>query len=387
MIHESPYESHTKRTTNCAGVCGSGRCDQLFDGANWQQKWLLVETLEKWLHLETFQPDASTYRNKWLPVAIKITNGPFRLTIYATFKIIKFYQPFVKRKKIMGKIKLWWNDLKRGKNLEVFISLIIAIIVMILGLFDFVEQKLLTAVILMVLALLAVNNLNIRYDLSQLDETLVRFNNNLLKFEVEGSAVGFLKERNEVGKISELIAGVHCIELSALAGNFVVVDFDMWEKKLKSGIKVKLLLANPCDDEFICTLTSRCDPMTEGFTEDLQRDINRTVRKLVIVQRKIKENGYPGTLEFKFHSIVPTFGIFGIDPDSPNGVIKVEMYPYRTPISERPHFFLKKNRDGKWYNLFREEFEKQWEIAVGFDSIKDCKSFNWIDISLEPKEN
>ena len=53
------------------------------------------------------------------------------------------------------------------------------------------------------------------------------------------------------------------------------------------------------------------------------------------------------------------------------------MYPYRTSIVSRPHFFLKRDRDGEWYEIFREQFEEQWDIAVSFDSINDCESFSW----------
>jgi hypothetical protein len=166
-----------------------------------------------------------------------------------------------------------------------------------------------------------------------------------------------------------------------LAGHFLVENPGPLEERIASGAKVRLLLANPCDDEHMCTLVSRCDPMTEGYTDDLQRDIKRAVRKLVGLQQSVKKNGYPGSLEFKFQGIVPPFGMFGIDPDSPKGIIKVEMYPYLTPIPIRPHFFLKRDRDGEWYDIFRSQFEEQWEIAVSFDSIKNRGLLGWGDLS------
>jgi len=256
------------------------------------------------------------------------------------------------------KPRLWLNDLKSGKNAEVYITLAVATIVIVFDLLGVIDQKFVAAAILLLLALLAFSNLNTRHDLNLLNEAVSTLKNN-------ENELRFLKKRKQVGTIDKLIAKARYIDLSMMAGHFVLLDFEPWEQKLQEGATIRLLFANPSDDEHICTLTSRSDPMTEGHVDDLQRDIIRAVRKLVSIQKK----NYPGRLEIRFQHIVPAFGIFAVDPDSPDGVIKIEMYPYRVPIATRPHFFLKRNRDGEWYEMFHNQFEEQWKKAVEIDSV------------------
>jgi hypothetical protein len=252
---------------------------------------------------------------------------------------------------------MWLNDLKSGKNAEVYVNLAVATIVLVLDFFGIIEQKWVTGAILLVLALLSFGNLNARHDFIQLNETLS-------KLKSSSSASRFLKKRSQVGTIPELIEKAKSINLSMLAGHFVVLDFDPWEKKIQEGAKIRLLFANPYDDEHICTLTSRGDPITEGRADDLQMDIVRAIRKLLVMKQK-----YPGCLEFRFQNFVPPFGIFAINPESPEGIIKVEIYPYRTSIYTRPHFFLKRSQDSEWYEMFRNQFEEQWQNAADIDAI------------------
>lgn len=249
------------------------------------------------------------------------------------------------------------NDLKSGKNAEVYITLGICIFIMLLDLLNIIEQEMITAAILLVLGLLAFSNLNSRHDFGQLSEALK-------KLEIGGCAKDFFKKRRE---LPELIEKATCIDLSILAGTSFLTESEFWERKLKEGANIRVILANPCDDEHICTLTAKGDLMTEGKANELQRDILRVANRLISLEKK----NYPGKMELKFHTIVPSFGIFAINPHTSKGIIKIELYPYHTSIYSRPHFFLKYDQDGEWYEMFRDQFEIQWKIATDFDSIKN----------------
>ncbi len=70
-----------------------------------------------------------------------------------------------------------------------------------------------------------------------------------------------------------------------------------------------------------------------------------------------------GSLEVKVIDSLPPFGLLAIDSNKPTGRIRVELYLDSCPIGERPVFELLASRDGKWYNLFRQQFEILWQKA------------------------
>lgn len=288
----------------------------------------------------------------------------------------------------MNKIQAWRQDLKSGKNAEVYILLISATFFIILGILGIVNLTIVTAGILWALALLAFSMLNTRHDMGRLSETLLRLENSVLDSDkrvsqkvsaalsnvaCSGAAMIFFKNRKEVGEIPELVEGANVINLSMVGGIFITHSFSAWENKLKNkDTRIRFLLANPCDDEHICTLISRFDPVTNGDADWLRHDLTKVVQVLRSVQNK----GYPGLLELKFYKIVPSFGIFAINPDNAEGIIKVEMFPYLTPIEKRPHFVLRKDRDGEWYDLFRQQFEEQWKDSLKYEEIESCFKVN-----------
>jgi len=74
-----------------------------------------------------------------------------------------------------------------------------------------------------------------------------------------------------------------------------------------------------------------------------------------------------GTIEVRTLSYVPSFALIMINPKSPDGQIRVTLYPYKAPPEENPGFWLKPDVDYKWYNFFIEQFDMLWKISKPFE--------------------
>lgn len=64
-------------------------------------------------------------------------------------------------------------------------------------------------------------------------------------------------------------------------------------------------------------------------------------------------------LQIGLTQIVPAYGIWMIDVDTPKAEIWVELYSYRA--EPEPTFQLLPHRDGEWFNYFKEQFEMIWK--------------------------
>lgn len=67
-----------------------------------------------------------------------------------------------------------------------------------------------------------------------------------------------------------------------------------------------------------------------------------------------------GTIELKFLNEEPRFNIIAIDVDETWGIIFVEFYPQRWVPGSRPRVELIRQRDGYWYEYFKDQFDKVW---------------------------
>ncbi len=68
----------------------------------------------------------------------------------------------------------------------------------------------------------------------------------------------------------------------------------------------------------------------------------------------------PGTLKVGCLPHFPSFGMWLLDPDKPDGKIHIEVYHHRT-AEMNPTFSLSASEDAYWYNFFRKQFDLLWE--------------------------
>ncbi len=66
-----------------------------------------------------------------------------------------------------------------------------------------------------------------------------------------------------------------------------------------------------------------------------------------------------GSLELGYLPYLPAYGFSMVDPDTPDGIIVVELYHHRS-TEDNPTFELSAARDGEWYQFFRRQFDLMW---------------------------
>ena len=73
---------------------------------------------------------------------------------------------------------------------------------------------------------------------------------------------------------------------------------------------------------------------------------------------------YPDNFEFSYLPILPSLGMFFVDPYESNGFIKFELYTAKPwlPITSRPHFILN-NRVSMWRSYFIQQWINYWALS------------------------
>jgi hypothetical protein len=72
----------------------------------------------------------------------------------------------------MKLLNKFWDEIKRGENIDLYLTVVASIILVILNLTGFASQSLVAPLTLAVLGLLAISNLGNRYQIQSLIEKL-----------------------------------------------------------------------------------------------------------------------------------------------------------------------------------------------------------------------
>ena len=167
-----------------------------------------------------------------------------------------------------------------------------------------------------------------------------------------------LKGEEDDTSFEKLIAGSNIINL--LGYSFVNVLRNrrkLIEKQLHEGVQIKVLLIDP--DSIAGGLSSE-----NTIMGDLKHDVKISlsiIRELQTEPRKSK-----GSIEVRLLNWIPSCGLIITDPDHPKGQVWVTIYPIypSAPLSERPHFVLKRLEEEYWYRVYVHHYEKLWEMGL-----------------------
>lgn len=256
-------------------------------------------------------------------------------------------------------------DLRRGRNVDLFAVVTIAVAVAVLGVAGVVDSAVLAAATLAVLAALATSALASRHQVENVEALLLRIAAN------ETGAVPadrFFSSRlttldNEVATATDV--GLVGVTLTRTVRDLLPV----LDRRLEAGARVPVLLIDVESQarEEAVARSRKAD--TPNFyrhrissTVDMLRAITPTSTGpgpgAVSGSGPVSGAGEP-RLRVRLLPFVPTFGMCLVDPAERHGRIHVEIYQHRS-LEPNPSFSLRADQDGHWYELFAAQFEAMW---------------------------
>jgi hypothetical protein len=247
-----------------------------------------------------------------------------------------------------------FQDIREGKNLEVYLTLVVALALLILDIFEIISTEALAAGTLATLALLAYSTLGSRERMQRLTDvseaTQALFEQVIGGRPKAGDFFWKQKHSLERGIAQARFIGGVGISLSRTVRDYLAE----FENRLEAGASIRLIVIDPASSApRQARLRSK-----GGVEDDFFVDLIRTTAARLCILAELGD--LPGTLELGLLPYVPSFGLFLIDPDEPHGRIIVEIYQHKS-LAFNPTFELDAQQDAQWYRFFREQFDLLWE--------------------------
>jgi len=138
--------------------------------------------------------------------------------------------------------------------------------------------------------------------------------------------------------------------------------YGLLESKLTQGANLKFLLVDP-KSMAISFIAERNYVYRDK--DKLKIVIESTLETLAQLQSCEPRRG---TIEVRLLGYIPSYGLILLDPERPNGKIRVDLYPYKVPPETFPSFFVEHKTDKKWFEFFRNQFYTLWDSAKPLDA-------------------
>jgi hypothetical protein len=236
-----------------------------------------------------------------------------------------------------------WDDIRSGENIDLYITVIVAIGLAILNVIGVAPQTYLAPITLAVLGLLAITSLGNRYRIEE-----------LLQKQVQSTDTFYVEEypssyKNDFETAEELwLIGV------SLRRTFQA-NYPKIEQKLRQGHIIKVLLVHP-EGAGLEMAVSRNYARRE--VEPKSNEIRFNLQLLCDLRKS-----FPDKIEVRTIQYPLAYGVTAANPDTASGTLYLEHYCFRTASDSLPRFVLRA-KDGRWYDFFKSEIRALWNAGT-----------------------
>jgi 8-oxo-dGTP pyrophosphatase MutT (NUDIX family) len=238
----------------------------------------------------------------------------------------------------MAVLKMIWQDIRRGENIDSYANIVIAFVVAVLGAIGVAPPPLVASLNLLVLGVLAWSSLVNRHKLEEGSKSI----DDVLLTEYPASLAADIDRAHSLW-----ILGTN---LSSTIPNL----YTLLEKKLRRGTRIKVGVVTPFSEASKLAAMRMYRPVTEERHNSMIWETLQLLQSLAQIDN--------GDLEIRTIDYPVHQGFFGINLDSADAVLYVENYLLKASVEQVPKMVLYP-KDGYWFSFYREQLSMQWKHA------------------------
>lgn len=234
------------------------------------------------------------------------------------------------------------DDVRNGDNIENYIIILLALIIVILDIFNFASTDIISEITLAVLALIAFGRITDQRRIEEINIKISQISQSRFLNKYPESLVEDMRTTPELW--------IFGITLSRTINNHYI----LFKQKLEQGANIKILLVTPGSPATDMAAFRDRRERTQKVYDDAARQNLRDFCKL-----REQTNG---NLEFRTINLLLSFGYYAMEPDATNGRIYVEHYAFKSEAGDVPKMLLTQT-DGYVYEAYCAQLHRLWDQA------------------------
>jgi len=256
-------------------------------------------------------------------------------------------------------LKQIWDDIKRGENLDLYLTIVVVFGLGILNIVGSPPQAWVTSATLAALGVLAISAL--------------RRERHTGEYEL-GKRLGQLgisqvyQDRHKLPKLDDYLgrAKLDVLIVGISLYGMITSHRGWFERKIAAGCSFRFLLPASLPD--MSHLTHLAD---EVAIRQTRYDLERTLHEVVDLAEKTTPIKGKARVEVRVFNFIPTMGVVMVDSHKRSGSIRIELYPYASPIDKRPAVELQATQeDDCLYDFIRTRYEDLWQKSHPYEAKK-----------------
>lgn len=243
------------------------------------------------------------------------------------------------------------QDIKKGENIDLYVTVISALTLATFNLFSIVPTDKLIAVNLAIMALMTISILGNRHRIEQVlnkVSTLAAKSDFIQEFPSEFAQR--LESANEL-----LIVGTH-------HNSTLTAYYHIFEQKLKLGHSIKFILISPNGNA--------CKMAAMRFPGKINSDHEKT--RIISSLDSLSElkKIAPNLLQIRVIDFLFDYSAYLLDPKTNHGIVFIERHIFKTSGGSRKPKSIYRKEDGAWFEHLNSEIMNLWDSAEEWISEK-----------------
>lgn len=249
-------------------------------------------------------------------------------------------------------IKDIFRDIHQRQNLDIYLAILIAIVVSVLGVAQIADQNIVSSAVLATLALVSLSLLANRRENDEIQK-------NLLRLTGTGQlADKFFRKEYDTSKVLHLVRNSQKVYfLGSGFTTLIPLIREELSNNPPSELELKFLLMKPSGNA-----TSIAAFRGDRSVEEINVLLEKSLSDIEQLAKKMTS----GKVEYRVIDYLPPYNIEAFDPQHPSGHMFVRLAAFRTSTFIRPLFELTAKDDNAWFNFFLEQFETLWKESENY---------------------
>lgn len=256
------------------------------------------------------------------------------------------------------RLKLILRELKRGENLDLYLIILLAIVVGILGLAGIVRFEIISAAILATLGLLASSLLANRRSTDRLTDRVTTLDTKMSQrhpslddlFITRGKLPTFQQQLEDAQSID--ICGMSLLAVAATYRGYLL-------DRVKRGCTLRLMLLDPDNEQLM--------QMVEPFIPD--HDVHKHTTAISLALEYLNRDPAlfnSDLVQIRLYDKPLAHALLMVNRNRPDARLRVEMYMRMSEPADSPGFYIHKQDEPRWFDIFATEFEEHWANATPY---------------------
>lgn len=251
------------------------------------------------------------------------------------------------------------NEIRQGENIDLYVTILLALVVAILGIFQVAKFDVVAGAILATLALLASAMLSSR----RATRDMKLANNKLqetmddLKLQLEQPAyISDLILQGYPDFASQLQSAKRVSVLGAVLSSTVSRYNSEFVRILNRGGTLRFVLSEPTPEVFAM------QSVRSSLVDDYNFMMNASQNAMKTILTLAEKNSL-GLVELQTIPYLNPYNLIIIESADGIAKIYVRLMAFQTSASEQPVLEFDKKNDTDWYRFFEDQFEKIWSSS------------------------